>query len=177
MGAAIAYTPNFQKGIYSCKKIMNLINRTPIIRNPERISELIWNDGTVNYDRVSFAYPNRPNSKVLKGLDLNIKQGKTIALVGASGCGKSTLIQLLQRFYDPNDGRVALDETNIKDITLKALRSNFGIVSQEPVLFDKTIAENIAYGDNAREVSRHEIIEAAKSANIHNFISSLPQVK
>lgn len=125
---------------------------------------------------MTFAYPNRPNTKVLRELELHIDQGKTIALVGASGCGKSTIIQLIQRFYDPISGIISLDETNIKDITLQTLRSNFGIVSQEPVLFDRTIAENIAYGDNSRIVNTEEIIEAAKSANIHNFIVGLPQV-
>lgn len=82
----------------------------------------------------------------------------------------------MQRFYDPNGGKVALDDTNIKDITLQSLRSNFGIVSQEPVLFDRTIADNIAYGDNNRVVCKEDIIEAAKNANIHNFIVGLPQV-
>lgn len=93
------------------------------------------------------------------------------------GSGKSTCIQLLQRLYDPERGRIhiGLDEI-YRDISLKDLRSKLSIVSQEPVLFDKTIAENIAYGDNTREVSMEEIINAAKSANAHEFITQLPLV-
>lgn len=93
------------------------------------------------------------------------------------GCGKSTCIQLLQRLYDPEQGRVriGLDEIS-SDITLKDLRSKLSIVSQEPTLFDRSIAENIAYGDNSRKVTINEIIDAAKIANAHNFIVQLPEV-
>lgn len=94
--------------------------------------------------------------------------------MGPSGCGKSTIIQLLERFYDPLKGKVSIDNQNIRSITLESLRGHLGIVSQEPNLFNNTIGENIAYGDNTRQVSKDEIIEAAKNANIHNFISSLP---
>lgn len=99
-----------------------------------------------------------------------------VALVGPSGCGKSTIIQLLERFYDPIYGKVSIDGKNTKDMNLEALRSHLGIVSQEPNLFSKTIADNIAYGDNSRTVSRDEIVKAARNANIHNFITSLPLV-
>lgn len=102
--------------------------------------------------------------------------GKTIALVGPSGCGKSTIIQLLERFYDPTSGTVAVDDQDIKTMPLQNLRGYLSLVAQEPNLFDRTIAENIAYGDNTREVPLQEIIEAAKNANIHNFIASLSLV-
>lgn len=93
------------------------------------------------------------------------------------GSGKSTCIQLLQRFYDPVYGRVKIGDSEIsRDITLKDLRSKLSIVSQEPTLFDRTIAENIAYGDNDRKVTMDEIIAAAKTANAHNFVIQLPQV-
>lgn len=123
-----------------------------------------------------FSYPTRPNTTVLKGLDLSILHGKTVALVGPSGCGKSTIVQLIERFYDPNEGNLTIDGDDIRNIKLESLRSKMGIVSQEPNLFDRTIGENIAYGDNKRTVSQSEIIEAAKNANIHNFISTLPLV-
>lgn len=100
--------------------------------------------------------------------------GKTVALVGSSGCGKSTIIQLLERYYDPHSGKLTIEDNNTKEVDLKLLRSQLGIVSQEPNLFDRTIAENIAYGANGRDVSLNEIIDAAKSANIHTFIASLP---
>lgn len=105
-----------------------------------------------------------------------VQKGKTIALVGASGCGKSTIVQLLERFYDPCYGELSIDGTEIKLMDMKTLRLQLGIVSQEPNLFDKTIAENIAYGANHRSVSIEAIIEASKAANIHNFITSLPMV-
>lgn len=130
----------------------------------------------MTYTDVSFSYPTRPGVKVLRELNLLIQQGKTVALVGPSGCGKSTLIQLLERFYDPNSGYITIDEKDIREIKLDTLRSQMGIVSQEPSLFDRTIEQNIAYGDNSREVTKSEVIEAAKKANIHNFIVSLPTV-
>lgn len=132
--------------------------------------------GNVEYSYIHFSYPTRKTIPVLKGLSLEVLQGKTVALVGSSGCGKSTIVQLIERFYDPNSGDVMLDNENIKNIKLSSLRSHMGIVSQEPNLFSTTIAENIAYGDNSRVVDRNEVIEAARNANIHNFILGLPLV-
>ena len=91
------------------------------------------------------------------------------------GCGKSTVIQLIQRFYDVFNGSLKLEDKNIKNLNLPLVRSNLGIVSQEPTLFNSSIAENIKYGDNTREVSMEEVIEAAKKSNIHNFVARLPQ--
>jgi ATP-binding cassette subfamily B (MDR/TAP) protein 1 len=132
--------------------------------------------GDIKYTNVYFAYPTRPTVSVLNGLNMNILHGKTVALVGSSGCGKSTIIQLLERFYDPASGEVSLEREDVKNVDINNLRSHLGVVSQEPNLFDRTIAENIAYGANNRTVSMDEIIEAAISANIHSFISSLPLV-
>merc|ERR1712135_163656 len=96
---------------------------------------------------------------------------------GQSGCGKSTCVQLLERFYDPvnEDGSVALDKRDVKGLNLRWLRSQMGIVSQEPILFDCSIADNIRYGDNSRHASLEEVITCAKNANIHEFISNLPE--
>ena len=115
--------------------------------------------------------------EVLKGLSATMKPGQTLALVGSSGCGKSTVVSLLERFYDPLSGSVKIDNTDIRDYNIRWLRSQIGIVSQEPVLFDMSVADNIRYGDNTRQVSDEEVIEAAKAANIHSFIDSLPQVQ
>ena len=114
--------------------------------------------------------------QILQGLNLIVKPGQMVALVGQSGCGKSTCIQLLQRLYDPISGTVTMDRRDISSVSLRNLRSQLGVVGQEPVLFDRTIAENIAYGDNFRLVPMDEIIEAAKKSNIHSFVSSLPLV-
>lgn len=97
-----------------------------------------------------------------------------MALVGESGSGKSTTISLIQRFYDPDLGRVTLDGTDIKDLELNWLRQQMGLVSQEPILFNETIRDNIAYGKQG-EVTEEEIIKATKASNAHNFISSLPR--
>ena len=113
---------------------------------------------------------------MLQGLNVSAKSGQTLALVGPSGCGKSTVVSLIERFYDPQSGSLTLDGIDLKDLNIRWLRSQIGIVSQEPVLFDTSIAENIRYGANFREVSDEEVVEAAKAANIHTFIESLPQV-
>ncbi|KAK4872476.1 hypothetical protein RN001_014505 [Aquatica leii] len=171
---ALAFTPNLQKGLSSASKIFKLLRRVPAIRDKDDSSSRQWASSSVNYSQINFSYPTRSSVRVLKHLDLSILEGKTVALVGSSGCGKSTVLQLLERYYDPNSGDIEVDGENIKEMKLSSLRSQLGVVSQEPNLFDKTIGENIAYGDNDREVSKDEVIEAAKNANIHNFISSLP---
>ena len=132
--------------------------------------------GEVKLQRVHFSYPTRPNVNVLKGLSIFVRPGKTLALVGASGCGKTTVTSLLQRFYDPKSGRLTLDGTDISHLNVPWLRSQIGIVFQEPVLFDGTIKENIQYGANFRQVFDEEVIQAVTAANIHSFITSLPQV-
>lgn len=103
-------------------------------------------------------------------------EGKTIALVGSSGCGKSTVIQLLERFYDPDEGEILADGNSLAYTDLNTTRSQLGIVSQEPNLFNRTIYENIVYGANDRKVTMDEVIDVSRKANIYNFISSLPLV-
>ena len=98
-----------------------------------------------------------------------------MALVGPSGCGKSTVIQLIQRFYDLNSGMITLENHDIQALNVPWVRSKLSIVSQEPVLFNRTLADNISYGDNSKEVTMEDIIAAARKANIHQFISNLPQ--
>ena len=132
--------------------------------------------GDIAVNSVHFNYPSRPEVKVLQGMSVSVKPGQTLALVGPSGCGKSTIVSLVERFYDPVTGNVTMEGTDLRDLNLSWLRRQIGIVSQEPVLFDATIAENIRYGALYRQVSDQEVIEAAKSANIHTFIESLPQV-
>lgn len=176
---SLAYAPNFQKGMVAAGKVKQLLERQPKIQDPKPVmgNYKKWEAiGDVAFDKAKFFYPSRPSSQILQGLNLDVKAGQKIALVGASGCGKSTCIQLLLRFYDATDGFVSIDEKDVTLVTLNNLRAQLGTVSQEPSLFDRTIAENVAYGDNSREISREEIIEAAKQANIHNFVVSLPLV-
>ncbi|XP_030604928.1 ATP-dependent translocase ABCB1 [Archocentrus centrarchus] len=175
VGQANSFAPNYAKAKMSAAHLMMLLNKEPAIDNLSKEGEQPNQfDGNVTFERVKFNYPSRPDVSILQGLNLSVKKGETLALVGSSGCGKSTTIQLLERFYDPIDGRVLLDKSDAKDLNIHWLRSQIGIVSQEPVLFDCTLAENIAYGDNSREVSMDEIEAVAKAANIHNFIDGLP---
>lgn len=103
-------------------------------------------------------------------------EGKTVALVGSSGCGKSTLIQLLERFYDPDHGEILANGNPLHYIDLNTTRSQLGIVSQEPNLFNRSIYENIVYGANGKKVTMEDVIDVSRKANIHSFISSLPLV-
>ncbi|XP_061392040.1 ATP-dependent translocase ABCB1 [Musca vetustissima] len=175
IAGALAFAPNFQKGVSAAEAIYKLITRKPKIVDRPGVSMQPWtSDGNVSYNNVEFSYPTRNEIKVLRGLSLAVEKGQKIALVGPSGCGKSTCIQLLQRFYDVDDGSVTVDNIDLRNLSLHNLRKQLGIVSQEPILFDRSIRDNIAYGDNVRMVSDQEIIEAAKKANIHNFIVGLP---
>ncbi|XP_045448212.1 ATP-dependent translocase ABCB1-like [Melitaea cinxia] len=171
---AFAYAPDFQKGNKAATRIIELLKTKPKITNPDKPVESFKATGDACLIGVRFKYPSRPNTKVLRNLHLKINRGKTIAIVGQSGCGKSTIIQLLQRYYDPDAGNVFLDDITLDKLRLSDVRASFGLVSQEPVLFDRSIRENIAYGDNSRVVLEGEIIAAAKQANIHDFIVSLP---
>ena len=127
--------------------------------------------GDLRFEGVSFGYTTEGSKKlVISNLDLDIKAGKTLALVGPSGGGKSTLCHLVPRFYNVNEGRITLDENDIRDITLHSLRKNIGIVSQSVFLFDGTVRENIAYGTDATD---EQVIAAAKSANIHDYVMTL----
>ncbi|ELU04466.1 hypothetical protein CAPTEDRAFT_135774, partial [Capitella teleta] len=174
-GQASSFAPDYGKAKIAAAKIFQLFDRVPLIDSSSPEGESPSDvAGCVTFKDVKFNYPTRPDVPVLQGLSLSVKQGETVALVGSSGCGKSTSVQLLERFYDPLEGEVAIDGKNIRSLNLRWLRRQMGIVSQEPVLFDCTIAENIAYGDTSRDVQMSEIIEAAMNANIHNKISSLP---
>nr|XP_060638307.1 ATP-dependent translocase ABCB1 [Anolis sagrei ordinatus] len=175
LGQTSSFTPDYAKAKISAAHLFALFEREPLIDNysekgekPEKF------DGNTALKDVVFNYPNRPDVTVLNGLKVAVEKGQTLALVGSSGCGKSTVVQLLERFYDPLNGEVLLDGHNAKQLHVQWLRSRIGIVSQEPVLFDCSIAENIAYGDNSREVPFEEIVEVAKAANIHSFIETLP---
>ncbi|MBQ7849017.1 MAG: ATP-binding cassette domain-containing protein, partial [Clostridia bacterium] len=127
--------------------------------------------GDLRFENVSFGYTTEGSDKlVISHLNLDIKAGKTLALVGPSGGGKSTLCHLIPRFYNVNEGRITLDGNDIRDITINSLRKNIGIVSQSVFLFDGTVRENIAYGTEATD---EQVIAAAKSANIHDYVMTL----
>jgi len=127
--------------------------------------------GDIEAIDIVFAYPTAPDHIICNGFSLKIPAGKTMALCGASGSGKSTLIQLLERFYDPLSGCVTLDGVDIKTLNVRWLRAQLGLVGQEPVLFQGTVAQNIAYGKST-PATQAEIEKAAKAANAHDFITT-----
>ena len=128
--------------------------------------------GELALNKVVFAYPTRPTVRVMDGTTLVFPAGKSMALVGSSGSGKSTIVQMLQRFYDPQEGSVTFDGTDLRSLNLRWVRRHMGLVSQEPALFSGTIRQNIAYG--REDATEEEIEAAARAANAAGFIAQLP---
>uniref|UniRef100_A0A8V1A6Q6 Bile salt export pump n=1 Tax=Gallus gallus TaxID=9031 RepID=A0A8V1A6Q6_CHICK len=176
LGRASSYTPNYAKAKTSAARLFQLIDRLPKISVYSKEGEK-WDDfkGSIEFLNCKFTYPSRPDIQVLKGLSVAVKPGQTLAFVGSSGCGKSTSVQLLERFYDPEEGSVLIDGHDTKKVNVQFLRSKIGVVSQEPVLFDCSIADNIKYGSNTKDTTMEKVIEAAKKAQLHDFVMSLPE--
>ncbi|TQD86887.1 hypothetical protein C1H46_027504 [Malus baccata] len=174
LGSGLSNLKYFSEACSAAERIMEVIRRVPKIDSDNMEGECLEDvSGEVEFKHLEFAYPSRPESIIFKDFNLTIPAGKTVALVGGSGSGKSTVISLLQRFYDPLGGEVLLDGVAINKLQLKWLRSQMGLVSQEPALFATSIKENILFGKEDAEIE--EVIEAGKAANAHNFISQLPQ--
>ncbi|KAA3682419.1 ATP-binding cassette, subfamily B (MDR/TAP), member 1 [Paragonimus westermani] len=179
LGRTASFGPEAKRASKSARTIFSTIDRQSQIPADEGMVPEDRFQGKVIFNHVYFRYPTRKELRILKNFSHTVEPGQTVALVGQSGCGKSTLLQLVQRFYDPSDhgpdSGVFFDQWNLRDLAPSWVRKQIGIVSQEPNLFDMTFEENIAYGDNSRDVSMEEIIEAARQANIHDFISTLPE--
>ncbi|KAI8976832.1 putative ABC transporter protein [Pilobolus umbonatus] len=179
IGRCSVFVRMYTTAKFSAIASFNIIDRQPLIdpdyEGIEPTREQITGD--VSFKNIVFRYPSRPNVSIFNGeFDLEGKAGKTIALVGPSGCGKSTTIGMLQRWYDPESGTIRIDDNNVKTFQLRNLRSHMALVGQEPVLFDMTIGENIRFGvDDDKTITQEEVEKAAKAANIHKFISSLPE--
>lgn len=157
----------------AANRINEMIDRVPNIDSEDKKGKaLSYVRGEIEFRGIYFSYPSRPDTPILQGLSLRVPAGKTVGLVGGSGSGKSTTIALFQRFYDPIEGDVFLDGHKIKKLHLKWLRSQMGLVNQEPILFATTIKENILFGKDAATMD--DVITAAKGANAHGFISKLP---
>nr|XP_025949621.1 bile salt export pump isoform X1 [Dromaius novaehollandiae] len=176
LGRASSYTPNYAKAKTSAARFFQLVDRLPKISVYSDKGEK-WDDfkGSIEFLNCKFTYPSRPDIQVLQGLSVAVKPGQTLAFVGSSGCGKSTSVQLLERFYDPEKGAVLIDGHDTKKVNVEFLRSKIGVVSQEPVLFDCSIADNIKYGSNAKEMTMEKVTEAARKAQLHDFVMSLPE--
>lgn len=156
---------SLQRGTASAKRIFTVIDQQPVIRNKPNAIELKSFERDIQFKNVSFAYDTEP---VLKNINLTISKGKTLALVGPSGGGKSTLADLVPRFYDPTSGEVQIDGVSITEHELESLRNHIGVVTQESILFNDTIFNNIAFG--MPQVNEESVMEAAKIANAHDFI-------
>ena len=167
----INFTEQYQEGITGFERFMEMIEINPDIIDSPNAKDLINAKGNVKFNNVSFKYAET-NEYVLKNINLDVKAGEYIALVGESGVGKTTLCSLIPRFYEVTEGSIEIDNINIKDITQKSLRSNIGIVQQDVYLFAGTVMENIRYGKP--DASEEEIIKAAKLANAHEFIIEFP---
>ena len=165
------FTEQFQEGATGFERFMEILEIEPDIQDCEDAKELKQVEGHVCFDNVSFRY-NDQTDYVFKNIDLEVKPGDYLALVGSSGVGKTTLCSLLPRFYEVSDGRILIDDFDIKNVTLHSLRENIGIVQQDVYLFAGTIMDNIRYGKF--DATDEEVIEAAKKANAHDFIMELP---
>ncbi|OUM68095.1 hypothetical protein PIROE2DRAFT_4230 [Piromyces sp. E2] len=151
--------------------LYNIIERKPIINTNDGYIPDEPTQGNIEFQDVYFNYPSRPDVEVLKGISFKCLPGQTVALVGASGSGKSTAVQLLERFYNKKAGRILIDGKDIEEYNIKWLRSQIGLVSQEPTLFDASVAKNISI--NTPDATQEQIEEAAKLANAHDFIMKL----
>lgn len=157
---------SLQRGTASAKRIFDIIDLEPAIKDKPDAVVLKEFKASIEFRNVSFAYGTEP---VVRNINLNIPKGKTVALVGPSGGGKSTLADLVPRFYDPSEGEVLIDGKSLKDYNLESIRHHMGIVTQESILFNDTIFNNIAFGKEG--VSEEAVIEAARIANAHDFIT------
>ena len=166
----IEFAEQFQRGMTGIERFSELMDASVDIFDEEGAVPLRDVHGSITFDRVSFEYPDDHNP-VLSNIDLKIRPGEKVALVGPSGGGKTTLCNLIPRFYDPTEGRILLDGQDIKNVTLQSLRGSVGVVQQDVYLFSGTVYENIEYGHPG--ASREEILAAAKMAGAHEFIMGL----
>ncbi|KAJ4136049.1 hypothetical protein NW768_003657 [Fusarium equiseti] len=179
------FSTSITKGVNAANYIFWLNSLQPNVQEtPENRDNGPKSGGPIVLDTVRFSYPLRPHAPVLRGIDLDVKPGQFVALVGASGCGKSTMVAMLERFYDPSSGTISIDNSTLPSLNPRLYRRIIGLVQQEPTLFQGTIRENIALGiddpeteknDPATSVPNERIEAALRAANAWDFVSSLPE--
>lgn len=173
LGQSFSNLGAFSKGKAAGYKLLEIIKQKPsIIQEPSDGKCLTEVSGNIEFKNVTFSYPSRPDVMVFRDFSIFFPAGKTVAVVGGSGSGKSTVVSLIERFYDPNQGQVLLDNVDIRTLQLRWLRDQIGLVNQEPALFATTILENILYGKP--DATMTEVEAAASAANAHSFIALLP---
>ncbi|KAI1048550.1 hypothetical protein LB506_002741 [Fusarium annulatum] len=174
-GTIFSFAPDMGKAHHAAGELKKLFDRQPVVDTCSDTGDRLPHvEGTLEFRDVHFRYPTRPEQPVLRGLNLTVRPGQYIALVGASGCGKSTTIALLERFYDPLSGGVFIDGHEISTLNVNDYRSHIALVSQEPTLYQGSIRENILLGTAREDVSDKDIEHATREANIYDFIVSLP---
>ncbi len=162
-----------QRAAGAAERLLELLSIKSAIDLPSNPKSASGNGSQILFKNVTFHYPSRPDQAALKNLNLVIEEGKSLALVGSSGAGKSTVFELLQRFYDPDEGAISLGDISIRDLVPIDLRSQLAVVAQQPTLFSSDVMHNIRYGKP--DATKEEVIAAAKAANAHDFIEKLPQ--
>ncbi|CBY43430.1 unnamed protein product, partial [Oikopleura dioica] len=170
LGQNTAFMANYAEAISAGRRLLSIIESTPSIdvaNGGGGIEQL--DNCEVKMQSINFVYPTRPKNQILKNFDLQLKSGETVALVGESGQGKSTMVQLILRFYDA-EGDILIDGVRLKSLNISYLRSMIGLVSQEPVLFNGSIRENILYGTQDKSVSQSEIEKVCRQANVLEFV-------
>src|SRR5277367_5894902 len=168
------FNNNFQQAVGASSEIFRFMDMEDEVREKPGAKRLGKFSRTVKFEDVAFSYRNADDSRdVLHGINLEVKPGEVLAVVGSSGAGKSTLVHLIPRFFDVSGGRILIDDSDVRDVTLESLRSQIGIVTQETVLFNDTVRNNIAYGQP--HVSQKQVEEAARAARAYEFIRGLPE--
>tara|TARA_B110000438_G_scaffold291638_1_gene328857 strand:- start:291 stop:1853 length:1563 start_codon:yes stop_codon:yes gene_type:complete len=162
----------FYQGAAGAERVFGVLDREPTIKEIDSLPELKIDTGNIEFNDISFSYP-KTEVKAVKKINISVKGGSTVALVGHSGAGKSTIINLIPRFYDSNEGNIKIDGQNIYEIQLSSLRKNISMVSQDIILFDDTVRANIAYAKH--DASEEEISRACDFAAASEFINSLPK--
>jgi ATP-binding cassette, subfamily B (MDR/TAP), member 1 len=177
-GNVFSFVPDVSSAQGAASDMIRLMDAVPEVDAESKEGKTPQNvRGHITIEDVHFRYPTRPGVRVLRGLNIDIRPGTYVALVGASGCGKSTVIQLVERFYDPLSGRIALDGEAINEFNVQDYRKQIALVSQEPTLYSGTIRFNILLGATkpTEEVTEQELIQACRDANILDFIQGLPK--
>ena len=163
---------NIQKGLASAERIYQILDAPVAVKDPEQPVSLAQFVKGIRYNGVSFRYRKGDEGHVLKNINLDIPLGKTIALVGSSGSGKTTLADLLPRYYDPDEGQILIDGHDLRELRIRDLRKLIGVVTQESILFNDTVYNNIAFG--VEDTTEEQVIAAAKVAHAHDFIMAMP---
>ncbi|MBU2937578.1 MULTISPECIES: ABC transporter transmembrane domain-containing protein [Pacificibacter] len=173
-GALSEIWSELQRAAGATERLIDLLGATDPVKDPDAPVQLALPvKGEITFDNVQFSYPSRPNTSALDGVSFTVKAGETIALVGPSGAGKSTIIQLLQRFYDPQSGRISIDGCPIDTLARAEFRSHIALVPQDPVIFAASAVDNIRFG--RPDATDAQVIEAAKAAAAHDFLAKLPE--